>query len=257
MGWVKVHDNVDRDALYHYGVEGMHWGQRRYQNYDGTLTSAGKKRYLSGKKSRLSDKTLQAHNQHMQAARDAHNQQMQAHNQHMRAAQDAHNQQMQAHMRAAQDAQDAHMQAVQNHQMMSTMPMMFGKKDEKKTKGLFKKKEDKPDKFKSKSLNRDDFSEDEIRKAIMSGDPDEIQKVATVLSLDEYKYAINRIEMNKKVKEYKEIKDDDAWKKTEKNVKRAKQAVDATVYTYDTIRKFDEAFGLGLDLPSAKKPGKG
>lgn len=235
MGWVKVPDNVDQDALYHYGVEGMHWGQRRYQNYDGTLTSAGKKRYLSGKKRRLSDKILKAHNQQMQAA------------------QDAHNQQMQAHMQATQAANDLHMQAVQNNQMMSTMPMMFGKKDEKKTKGLFKKKEDKPDKFKSKSLNREDFSEDEIRKAIMSGDPDEIQKVATVLSIDEYKYAINRIEMNKKVKEYKEIKDDDAWKKTEKNVKRAKQAVDATVYTYDTIRKFDDLFGLGLDLPSAKK----
>ena len=246
MGWIKVPDNVDQDALYHYGIEGMHWGQRRYQNYDGTLTSAGKKRYLSGKKRRLSDKILKAHNQQMPAAQDAHNQQMQAHMQATQAAQDAH-------MQATRAAQDAHMQAVQNHQMMSTMPIMYGKKDEKKTKGLFKKKEDKPNKFKSKSLNREDFSEEEISKAIMSGDPDEIQKVATVLSLDEYKYAINRIEMNKKVKEYKDIKDDDAWKKTEKNVKRAKQAVDATVYTYDTIRKFDDLFGLGLDLPSAKK----
>lgn len=30
--------------LYHYGVKGMKWGIRRYQNADGTLTSAGKKR---------------------------------------------------------------------------------------------------------------------------------------------------------------------------------------------------------------------
>ncbi len=30
--------------LYHYGVKGMKWGIRRYQNSDGTLTSAGKKR---------------------------------------------------------------------------------------------------------------------------------------------------------------------------------------------------------------------
>ena len=30
-------------ALSHYGVTGMKWGVRRYQNKDGSLTSAGKK----------------------------------------------------------------------------------------------------------------------------------------------------------------------------------------------------------------------
>lgn len=30
--------------LYHYGVRGMKWGVRRYQNKDGTLTAAGKKK---------------------------------------------------------------------------------------------------------------------------------------------------------------------------------------------------------------------
>lgn len=31
--------------LYHHGIKGMKWGVRRYQNDDGTLTGAGKKRY--------------------------------------------------------------------------------------------------------------------------------------------------------------------------------------------------------------------
>lgn len=33
------------NELIHWGIKGMRWGVRRYQNKDGTLTTAGKKRY--------------------------------------------------------------------------------------------------------------------------------------------------------------------------------------------------------------------
>ena len=33
------------DELRHYGIKGMKWGVRRYQNYDGSYTKAGVKRY--------------------------------------------------------------------------------------------------------------------------------------------------------------------------------------------------------------------
>lgn len=32
--------------LVHHGIKGQRWGVRRYQNADGTLTEAGKKRYM-------------------------------------------------------------------------------------------------------------------------------------------------------------------------------------------------------------------
>lgn len=37
---------INNDELYHHGIKGQKWGVRRFQNPDGTLTSAGQKRYV-------------------------------------------------------------------------------------------------------------------------------------------------------------------------------------------------------------------
>lgn len=68
---------MEKDTLAHWGIKGMKWGVRRYQNQDGSLTPAGKKRYddthedyrrAHDKKSisQMSDKELQARNNRLQ-----------------------------------------------------------------------------------------------------------------------------------------------------------------------------------------------
>lgn len=38
-------EDISNEHLSHYGILGQKWGQRRYQNEDGTLTEEGKARY--------------------------------------------------------------------------------------------------------------------------------------------------------------------------------------------------------------------
>lgn len=51
-------NDIYYNTLQHHGILGMHWGIRRYQNKDGSLTPAGKKRYaeLEGELDKLGDR---------------------------------------------------------------------------------------------------------------------------------------------------------------------------------------------------------
>lgn len=45
FGGMTTKEVMSVNVMYHHGIKGMRWGIRRYQNEDGSLTPAGKKRY--------------------------------------------------------------------------------------------------------------------------------------------------------------------------------------------------------------------
>lgn len=50
---VETMDEIyGEDFIAHHGTKGMHWGMRRYQNPDGSLTPAGRKRYMKNNRFR-------------------------------------------------------------------------------------------------------------------------------------------------------------------------------------------------------------
>ena len=53
--------NYSDEYLCHWGIKGMKWGVRRFQNEDGTLTAAGKQRYKDYKADTKVRKTLTRH----------------------------------------------------------------------------------------------------------------------------------------------------------------------------------------------------
>jgi hypothetical protein len=90
--------------LYHHGIKGMKWGRRRYQNPDGSLTPAGRKRYDKMSDDRL-QKTLYKQVKKARSAQSDWSNQWNVNNtigKHSKAAQEKYDQEYRRHISSDQ-----------------------------------------------------------------------------------------------------------------------------------------------------------
>lgn len=62
-GYYQPYWKTNENELEHFGIKGMKWGIRRYQNADGTLTDLGKKRYGSAENLQAAQEKKRARNE--------------------------------------------------------------------------------------------------------------------------------------------------------------------------------------------------
>jgi hypothetical protein len=147
MGWTYI-PGVSEEELYHHGILGQKWGVRRFQNKDGSLTSAGKKRYNTEDK-RDEDETFEAKKQRI----------------------------------------------------------------------------------------------------IASADSKELREFASNLSLDEYRAAVQRVELDQRLRTMEQMQKDAKWRNVDQWIDRANKTTSTLTSIYDITATLNNAFNPNLTLP--------
>lgn len=222
MGWTYI-PGVPEEELYHHGILGQKWGRRRYQNPDGSYTQAGRARYgiFSGRKRKMSkDAKLRAKERARVKNEEARREAYTAEAERSRAQADAE--------RAKTELREAKKQNSLAYKLGSKVAENAAYKAEQKR---MANEANKP-----LSKNASKYIE-----AIQSGNKRQIERVARKLNNDEYRAAINRINMTYEMDRLK----------TEASIAKGKQTVQRLTNAANMLSSGADVWNAGAGIISA------
>lgn len=222
MGWTYI-PGVSEEELYHHGILDQKWGRRRYQNLDGSYTQAGRARYgiFDSRKRKMSkDAKLRAKERVRVKNEEVRREAYAAEAERARAQTDAE--------RAKTELREAKKQNSLAYKLGSKAAENAAYKAEQKR---MTKEANKP-----LSKNASKYIE-----AIQSGNKRQIERVARKLNNDEYRAAINRINMTYEMDRLK----------TEANIAKGKQTVQRLTNAANMLSSGADVWNAGAGIISA------
>ena len=225
MGWVNLPDNINVDELYHHGVKGQKRGLRRWQNLDGSYTPAGRIHYGIGIRKRLA-KRAQEREEDKAKTEALKTIAYSAKQQRAEAQLAAHKAQIEAE-KAKKELRDAKRE---NSKFADITRKIHEKQAAKRDKAEADKSE--------QETNR---KADAYVDAVQSGDKKQIEKVAKSLNNDEYRAAIERVNMKYELERAA----------TDAKIAKGKQVVSKLTNTADAITKGVDIYNATAGIISA------
>lgn len=241
------------DFLEHWGTEGMHWGERRYQNYDGSLTEEGRRHYGIGrprmtKAEKLNLKKKKQQEKNLKKARDAKKKMAKKE---QKAAKDAENllkkkQKIFERGDANEIYKNRKLFTTEEYQKAVQRAEMFSKSKPQQQEKQQKVDDGKMHSFQLSVGKSTSSTADRKKQAIInSGDPKLVKKNLSKLNDQELRSAIEHIkgmqELNKNIPNKKSLNDLLKAQKDRETTKGGKDVVDRLIGAGQTAGKIGAA----------------
>lgn len=240
------------DILAHWGTEGMRWGERRYQNYDGSLTEEGRRHYGIGKPrmskaEKLNLKKKKQQEKNLKKARNAKKKQAK---QEQKAVKDAENllkkkQKIYERGDAAEIYKNRKLFTTEEYQKAIQRAETFSKSKPQKEVKPAKVDDGKMHSFQLSISGTKGSSDAAKQKIINSGDAKLVKKNLSKLNDQELRSAIEHIkgkaELDKSIKSNKDLKALEKAQKDRDTTKNGKDIVDRLIGVGQTAGKVGAA----------------